>query len=85
MVSLFMQLDWCTYLCGRRNYQMTVNEDSIEFSDTKSEGCDVHPSLYSALDHKASPQTKEAIKATSPMHCEAVKHWLAAVKMLTFS
>lgn len=62
-----------------------MNEDDAEFSDSKSEGCDVHPSLYSALEHEGSSQTSEALKATSPMHCEAVKQWLTAVKMLTFS
>ncbi len=80
-----MQLDWCTYVGGRRNFRVAISEDSAEFSDDACEGCEVHPSLYSALEHDASSQTKDNINTTSPMHCEAIKHWLTSVKMLTFS
>ncbi len=80
-----MQLDWCTYVGGRRNFRVAISEDSTELPDDACEGCEVHPSLYSALEHDASSQTKDNISTTSPMHSEAVKHWLTSVKMLTFS
>ena len=62
-----------------------MTEDSSEFSPAMSEGCEKHPSLFSALEHDSSPKIKELFKKTSPMHNEAVKFWLTSVKMLTFS
>ena len=70
---------------GRRNFKVSLSEESSELSLSLSDGCETHASLYSALECEVSPETKDCLLATSPTHCESVKHWLTAVRMLTFS
>lgn len=85
MLCLGVQLQWSTYVSGRKNYKLAVTEYSNEFSLAICEGSETHPSLFVCVEHDSTPSVKERFTKTSALHNEAVLYWLTAVKMLTFS